>query len=99
MERLSAGTSTKAPAQSPCLVDSNLRLLCASMRHREIEAVLFWDEQRRAGSSRGRDVRDSSEAIGILFLKHVKVAFSAADVEPLSRRIVEEIVGVADDVE
>src|SRR5438128_9822519 len=85
--------------RSSCFENANFGLLCTSMRHREIEAALCWDKQRRAGSRGCRDVRETNEAIGILFLKHVDVAVAAADVEPLARRIVKQIVGVADDVE
>src|SRR5438477_62562 len=44
-------------------------------------------------------MRDASKAAGILFLKHVDVAFAAADVDPLAGGVVEQIVRFADDVE
>ena len=42
---------------------------------------------------------DARELIRILALKDVDVAFAAADVQALLRRVIEQIVGVADDVE
>ena len=43
------------------------------MGNRKVETGLLWDEQRRAGTSGSRDVREASEAVGFLLLKHVEV--------------------------
>ena len=69
------------------------------MRHREIQAILFRDEQRCPRTGGGRHMRHATEAVAVLLLKDVDEALAAADVQPFSPGIVEEIVGVADAVE
>src|SRR6266851_6311244 len=86
-------------ATSTYFVDADFSLLVASMWHREVETRILGNEQRRAGAGGRRNVRDAHEAFCILLLQHVEVAFAAADIQPLARRIIEQIVGVADDVE
>ena len=44
------------------------------------------------------DVREPNEAVCILLLKHVDIAFATTHVQAFARRIIEQIVGVADDV-
>ena len=41
---------------------------------------------------------DANKTVGLLFLQHVEVAFAAAHIQAFARRIVEQIVSVADDV-
>ena len=63
----------ETPAKSACFVYANLSLLAGPMWNRQVETGLLWDEQRRAGTSGSRDVREASEAVGFLLLKHVEV--------------------------
>jgi hypothetical protein len=46
--------------------------------NREVKARLLRDKERGARSWRRRDVRNSSEALSILFLKYVDVALATA---------------------
>jgi hypothetical protein len=80
-------------------VDTNLGPLITTMRHRQIQAALLLDEQRRARARGRRDVRDPRERVTTFVLKDVDVAVTAADVQSPASRVVEQIVGVADDVE
>src|SRR5437667_7768693 len=65
----------------------------------QIQMILLWHEQRRARACGSSDVCDARETALVLGLKDVDVSFAAADVQPLSSGVIEEIVGVADDVE
>ena len=69
-----------AASVSPRFVDANLGLLGAAMRHREIQAILFRDEQRRPRTGGGRHMGHATEAVAVLLLKDVDEAFAAADV-------------------
>src|SRR4051812_25265177 len=91
--------SGSTTSRSACFVDADFGLLTAPVRNREIQTRLLRNEQRRAGAGGCRDVRDTGKAAGVLFLKYVDEAFAAADVETLARRIEEQIIRVADDIE
>ncbi len=65
----------------------------------KIETGLLRNEQRCAGARRGCHVGQPAELPRLALLEHVDEPLTAADVDPLACRIVEEIVGVADDVE
>src|SRR3954453_6875386 len=69
------------------------------MRNRKVETRLFRHEQGRASARRCREMPNTGEALAVLLLKRVEVALTAADIQPLPRRVVEQIVSVADDVE
>src|SRR5262245_21044359 len=69
------------------------------MRHGEIQAILLGNEERLPRAGRRRYVGHAREAVCVLILKHVDEAFAAAHIEALPRRVVEQIVRVADDVE
>jgi len=60
---------------------------------------LLRDKQRRSRARRCRDMCDSAEPASVLVLEHVDITFATTHVQPLARRVEEEIIGIADDVE
>jgi hypothetical protein len=89
----------KTVRESVNFVDADFRLLCAAMWHREVQPRQRRDEQRCPRSRGCRDVCLSYKSIRRVFLKYVEKPFATAHVQPLARRVVKEIVSVADDVE
>ena len=69
------------------------------MRNREVQPILVRNEQGCARACSGRDMSQPSEAVAVLLLEHVEVAFAPTHVQPFSGGVVEQIVGVADDIE
>src|SRR6185436_6498190 len=81
------------------VVDANLGPLVAAMRHREVKTSLLRHEQRRASPGSRGNVDDPREPVAALILDDVDEPVAAADVDAPARSVVEEIVGIADDLE
>src|SRR6476661_9700301 len=96
---MSAATTNTIGDSLARLEDANFRFLAPAVRHREVQATLIGDEQRRPGARRGRDVCEPPESVRAFVLDNIEVAVAAGDVDPFSGAIVKQIVGVADDVE
>ena len=96
----SAGRAEHQGSQkSASLVNTNLCLLASTMRNRNVQTIQIRNEQGCAGACRSGHVSDAREAKRAVLLKHVDVSCAAADVQPFPHGVVEEIVGVTDDLE
>src|SRR5437773_2632959 len=92
--------SSVAPLESLSrLVHPDFCLLRAAIRHGKVQPALFADEQRCSRTGGRHDESQAAEAVRVLTVQHVEEAFTPADVQPLPRRIEEEIVSIADDIE
>src|SRR5213592_4820398 len=69
------------------------------MRNRKVQTAQVRNEQGCARARRGGHVSDAREAIRAVLLKHVDVSFTAADVQSVSRGVIEKIVGITDSLE
>src|SRR3954471_18209324 len=81
------------------VVDANLRPLGSAMRNGEKQLAEFWHEQSRASPGRRRQLLQLAIVVGVLLLEHGNESFTTDHVQPLSRGVIEQIVGVANDID